>query len=163
MTLLAGQKATEARAMLRRINPPARIATTISRDLGRLRALTREFLRARELPPSRVYRWLTEASVEVVLALMARMERPELRKPIGDFFSRTRRVRPVLRGDELRALGIRPGPIYRDILNSLLYARLDGHVQNRDDELRFVRRRIARAFSTGAPEPGSPSVARRTA
>jgi len=58
---------------------------------------------------------------------------------------------------------IRPLKQARDILNSLLYARLDGHVQNRDDELRFMRRRFARAFSTGAPEPGYPSVARRTA
>lgn len=160
LTLLAGLKATEARAILRRVNPPARIATTVSRGLARLRALTRDFLRARELPPSRVYRWLTEASLEMVLALMARMERPELRKAIGDFLSATRRVRPILRGDDLRALGIRPGPIYRDILNSLLYARLDGHVQSRDDELRFVRRRFARAFSTGGQEPGSPALAR---
>ncbi|MEK7205117.1 MAG: CBS domain-containing protein, partial [candidate division NC10 bacterium] len=160
LTLLAELKATEARAILRRINPPARVATTVSRGLARLRALTRDFLHARELPPSRVYRWLTEASLEVVLALMARMERPELRKAIGDFLSTTRRVRPILRGDDLRALGIRPGPIYRDILNSLLYARMDGHVQSRDDELRFVRRRFARAFSPGAPESGSPTPAR---
>ncbi len=160
LTLLGGQKATEARAILRRIHPPAQLAATISGDLAQLRALTRDFLQARGLPPSRVYRWLVEASVEVVLALMARMERSDLRKAIGDFLSGTRRVRPVLRGDDLRALGIRPGPIYRDILNSLLYARLDGHVQSRDDELRFVRRRFARAFSPGVPEPGSPPSAR---
>jgi tRNA nucleotidyltransferase (CCA-adding enzyme) len=160
LTLLAGQKAAEARAILRRINPPAPIAATVGRDLARLRALTREFLRAREVPPSRVYRWLVEVPVEVVLALMARMERPELRKAIGDFLSRTRQVRPLLRGDDLQALGIRPGPIYRDILNSLLYARLDGHVQSRDDELRFVRGRFARVFSPTAPEPGSSSAVR---
>jgi tRNA nucleotidyltransferase (CCA-adding enzyme) len=160
LTLLAGPKASEARAILRRINPPARIAATVSGGLARLRALTREFLRARELPPSRVYRWFTEASLEVVLALMAQMERPELRKAIGDFLSTTRRVRPILRGDDLRALGIRPGPIYRDILNSLLYARMDGHVQSRDDELRFVRRRFARAFASGASDAGSPTPAR---
>jgi tRNA nucleotidyltransferase (CCA-adding enzyme) len=160
LTLLAGQKAAEARAILRRINPPARIAAAISRDLVRVRALARTLRHAREVPPSRVYRWLVEAPVEVVLALMARMERPELRKAIGDFLSTTRRVRPILRGDDLRALGIRPGPIYRDILNSLLYARLDGHVQSRDDELRFVRRRFPRAFSPGGQEPGSPASGR---
>ncbi|HLG43388.1 MAG TPA: hypothetical protein VI337_00080, partial [Nitrospirales bacterium] len=63
-----------------------------------------------------------------------------------------------LRGDDLRALGIRPGPIYRDILNSLLYARLDGHVQSRDDELRFVRSRFARTFSSGEKESGPSKV-----
>jgi tRNA nucleotidyltransferase (CCA-adding enzyme) len=92
---------------------------------------------------------LAAASLEVALALMARRERPEQAKAVGDFLSTTRRVRPILRGNDLRALGIRPGPIYREILNSLLYARLDGHVQSRDDELRFVRRRFARALPAG--------------
>jgi tRNA nucleotidyltransferase (CCA-adding enzyme) len=96
---------------------------------------------------------------------MAVMVRPELRKAIGDFLSAKGRVRPFLRGDDLRALGIRPGPIYRDILNSLLYARLDGHVQSRDDELRFVRRRFARVFVAGkeasAPPPVRPADGRR--
>jgi tRNA nucleotidyltransferase (CCA-adding enzyme) len=86
---------------------------------------------------------------------MARMERTELRKAIGDFLTTTRRVRPILRGDDLRGLGLRPGPIYRDILNSLLYARLDGHVQSRDDELRFVRRRFGRALPVTEVAAGS--------
>jgi tRNA nucleotidyltransferase (CCA-adding enzyme) len=99
-------------------------------------------------------RWLADAPIEVVLALMAVMVRPELRKAIGDFLSAKGRVRPFLRGDDLLGLGIRPGPIYRDILNSLLYARLDGHVQSRDDELRFVRRRFARAFGGAIDKTG---------
>jgi tRNA nucleotidyltransferase (CCA-adding enzyme) len=144
LTLLGDRPATEARAILRRLNPPARIAARLARDLARLRALMRQFMYAPHLVPSRVYRWLVDAPVEVSLALMGRAERADLRKRIGDFLTMGRRVRPILRGDDLRALGVQPGPIYRDILNSLLYARLDGHVQNRDDELRFVRRRFAR-------------------
>jgi len=100
-----------------------------------------------------MHRWLAEASIEVVLALMAVVGRPELRKAIGDFLTAKGRVRPFLGGDDLRALGIQPGPVYRDILNSLLYARLDGHVQSRDDELRFVRRRFAQAFRTAGNGP----------
>ena len=92
---------------------------------------------------------------------MARMERAEVRKAIGDFLTTRRQVRPILRGDDLRALGIRPGPIYRDILNSLLYARLDGHVQSRDDELRFVRRRFAKVLPTGEAEAGSGQLTNR--
>jgi tRNA nucleotidyltransferase (CCA-adding enzyme) len=101
-----------------------------------------------------MHRWLADASTEVVLALMAVVGRPELRKAIGDSLTAKGRVRPFLGGDDLRALGIPPGPVYRDILNSLLYARLDGHVQSRDDELRFVRERFAQVFRSagnGAP------------
>ncbi len=157
LVLLEERPGIDARAILRRLNPAPKTAASISQGLGRLRSVARSLQRAREVPPSRVYRWLADTPVEVVLGLMAVVVRPELRKAIGDFLSAKDRVRPFLRGDDLRALGIRPGPVYRDILNSLLYARLDGHVQSRDDELRFVRRRFARVFSGGRPTP-APSV-----
>lgn len=146
MTLLEEHPGVEARTILRRLSPPPKAADVILRDLAQLRTLARSLQRAREATPSRMHRWLAEASVEVVLALMAVVGRPELRKAIGDFLTTKGRVRPFLKGDDLRSLGIPPGPVYRDILNSLLYARLDGHVQSRDDELRFVQRRFAQAL-----------------
>jgi len=155
--LLSCRQAAEARSLLRRLALPPRLADRLGQDLSRLRGLTRQFRQARELPPSRVYRWLVEASLEVVLALMARMDRAELRRAIGDFLTHGRRTRPLLRGDDLRSLGLRPGPIYRDILNSLRYARLDGQVQSRDDELRFVRRRFAHFLVSEEPEAGRPA------
>jgi tRNA nucleotidyltransferase (CCA-adding enzyme) len=164
LILLEERPGVEARAILRRLAPPPRLFASIARDLTRLRNLARQVQRAREASPSRMYRWLAEASLEVVLALMAVVKRPELRKGIGDFLQVKGRVRPLLRGDDLQALGIRPGPVYRDILNSLLYARLDGQVQSRDDELRFVRRRFVRAFAppreTGASQRPGPSEPR---
>jgi tRNA nucleotidyltransferase (CCA-adding enzyme) len=148
--LLEGYPGAEARSILRRLGPPARTAELLGRDLQHLRTLLRQLFRARELPPSRVYRWLAEAPVDVILGVMARAERPELRRAIGDFLTAKRRTRPLLRGNDLKAIGLRPGPIYRDILASLLYARLDGLVESRDDELRFVRRRFARALAEEA-------------
>ncbi len=155
LTLLGERTSAEARAILRRLNPPSRSAVTVSRDLVRLRTLSRQFQQGRDHLSSRVYRWLIDTSLESILALMARMERAEVRKVIGDFLTTRRQVRPILRGDDLRALGIRPGPIFRDILNSLLYARLDGHVQSRDDELRFVRRRFAKVLPGSETDAGS--------
>jgi tRNA nucleotidyltransferase (CCA-adding enzyme) len=161
LALLGELRGAESRAILRRLNPPPRIATKVSSNLARLRALARQFQQARELPHSRVYRWLVDASLESILALMARMEQPEVRKAIGDFLTTRRQVRPILRGNDLQALGIRPGPIYRDILNSLLYARLDGHVQSRDDELRFIRRRFAKVLPRGETEAASRQIDKR--
>ncbi|HYL80891.1 MAG TPA: CBS domain-containing protein, partial [Candidatus Acidoferrum sp.] len=161
LTLFGERVGAEARAILRRLGPSPRAVATLGQALARLRGLARQFQQARELPPSRVFRWLADAPLEVVLALMARMERPELRKGVGDFLATMRRVRPILRGGDLRALGIRPGPIFREILNSLLYARLDGHVQSRDDELRFVRQKFARALAGSEAETAAPRLTNR--
>jgi tRNA nucleotidyltransferase (CCA-adding enzyme) len=150
LLLLEERKAPEARAILKRLAPPPRAAAQVATGLHRLRGLVRIFSAARQLPPSQVHRWLAQDPLEVTLALMARMEAPTHRKAVGDFLSQTRRARPLLTGHDLRALGLRPGPVYRDILDALLYARLDGEVQSRDDELRFVRRRFAKAFEEPA-------------
>jgi tRNA nucleotidyltransferase (CCA-adding enzyme) len=153
LVLLEERPGGEARAVLRRLSPPPKTASAVVHDLAQLRSLARSLQRAREVTRSRVHRWLAEAAIEVVLGLMAVVGRPDLRKAIGDFLGTSSRVRPFLRGDDLRALGIPPGPVYRDILNSLLYARLDGHVQSRDDELRFVRERFARVFRAESDLP----------
>jgi len=153
LVLFEERPGVEARAILRRLSPPPKTADAMVRDLAQLRTLARSLQRAREATPSRMHRWLAEVSIEVVLGLMAVVGRPELRKALGDFLTAKGRVRPFLGGDDLRALGIQQGPVYRDILNSLLYARLDGHVQSRDDELRFVRRRFAQAFRTAGSGP----------
>jgi tRNA nucleotidyltransferase (CCA-adding enzyme) len=152
LILLEERPSAEARGILRRLSPPPRLAGSIGLELGRLRTLARQVQRAREIPPSRMYRWLADEPLETVLGLMAVVQRAELKRAIGDFLRARDSVRPLLRGDDLRGLGVRPGPVYRDILNSLLYARLDGQVQSRDDELRFVRRRFGRLFAPSGAE-----------
>ena len=51
-------------------------------------------------------------------------------------------VRPLLTGDDLRILGLPPGPRYREILTALRNARLDGTVQQRADELALVQQLV---------------------
>jgi len=47
-----------------------------------------------------------------------------------------------LRGEDLRRLGVRPGPIYRKILAAVRAARLDGRLRSAEEEVAFVRRRF---------------------
>jgi hypothetical protein len=51
-------------------------------------------------------------------------------------------VNPLLNGKDLRALGLRPGPRYRKILEAIRDQKLNGHLENREEELAFARRLI---------------------
>jgi tRNA nucleotidyltransferase (CCA-adding enzyme) len=53
---------------------------------------------------------------------------------------RLRRSQPVTTGDDLKALGLRPGPRYREILSQLRAAWLDGQVANSEEERRLLQR-----------------------
>jgi tRNA nucleotidyltransferase (CCA-adding enzyme) len=57
---------------------------------------------------------------------------------LDEYLSQLRHVRPALTGDHLRELGVAPGPVYREALNALLDAKVDGEVRTRKDEESFL-------------------------
>ncbi|MCS6773511.1 MAG: CCA tRNA nucleotidyltransferase [Thermoflexales bacterium] len=51
-----------------------------------------------------------------------------------------RHVRPALNGDDLRQLGLPPGPQYARLLKQLRQARLDGEVHSPEEERELIKR-----------------------
>lgn len=94
---------------------------------------------------SELYRWFSSCSTTVLLYLNARAD-DKIRRWLSHYLIYLRTVHPELNGDDLRKLGFSPGPIYRKILDELRYARLDAEVENRSDEISFVKKRFASAL-----------------
>jgi tRNA nucleotidyltransferase (CCA-adding enzyme) len=90
---------------------------------------------------SRVYEILHPLPPEALLFVMAKTRDHEKRRLISRYYTKLAQVETLLGGKDLRALGIPPGPVYRELLESLLAARLDGEVETREDEIVWVRRR----------------------
>lgn len=55
-----------------------------------------------------------------------------------EYLQRLRHIRPALRGGDLQALGVPPGPITGEVLRRLKVAKLDGVVTTRKEEEKFV-------------------------
>jgi poly(A) polymerase len=49
---------------------------------------------------------------------------------------------PLVTGNDLKALGLRPGPEFKRLLDAVREAQLDGTVRTRDDALALVRERL---------------------
>ena len=47
----------------------------------------------------------------------------------------------LLTGDDLVAMGFRPGPLFREILDAVEEAQLDGDLKTKEDALGFIKRR----------------------
>lgn len=97
---------------------------------------------ARSLPMinSRLYRKLSEFRTELILYMMAVSKQEKVKKAISHFFTNLRSVSISLKGRHLQKMGIEPGPIYRQILQACLDARLNGKLKTREDELDFARK-----------------------
>jgi tRNA nucleotidyltransferase (CCA-adding enzyme) len=61
-----------------------------------------------------------------------------IRRKIWQYLSHGANVQPLLNGDDLRQLGYKPGPQYRQILDTLLAATLDQVIQNKSEAQAFL-------------------------
>jgi tRNA nucleotidyltransferase (CCA-adding enzyme) len=88
--------------------------------------------------PSEVYRALLPFRPEELLFLMGKADKESMRKAVSQYFQRYRNTQTELKGKDLKAMGIPPGPIYRQLLDELLDARINRQVNNRSEEFRFL-------------------------
>lgn len=96
--------------------------------------------RESNIRPSKVYRLLSPLPLEHQLFCMCLGKTHAPKKEISRFITEYQDIRPHLKGNDLKSLGIPPGPIYSEILEKLRDARLDGIVETREDEIDFVKR-----------------------
>lgn len=96
------------------------------------------------LSPSLIYKLLEPLSYEVILLIKAGSKNKILHKNIEDFLKVYNSTRLHITGNDLANLGIPSGPCYKRIFNQILYAKLDGKINTKDDELKFIKRLIKR-------------------
>ncbi|NOY53412.1 MAG: CBS domain-containing protein [Deltaproteobacteria bacterium] len=97
----------------------------------------------RRIPPSEIDRLLTGIPMETLLLMMALTDSEIARKRFSNYLTRDRSVKPEITGDEIGRLGFAPGPVYRRILERLRYARLDGEVKTKEEELQLIRKEFS--------------------
>jgi tRNA nucleotidyltransferase (CCA-adding enzyme) len=57
---------------------------------------------------------------------------------IQAYLNRLNTITPRISGDDLRVLGLSPGPIYKRILSAIRDAWLDGKIENNDQERTYL-------------------------
>ncbi|MEW6675124.1 MAG: CBS domain-containing protein [Nitrospirota bacterium] len=136
MALLSGLKSDEVKAAIERLSTPPRSSVMIINNMSQ----SREVLRRLPLDnPVEIYNLLSNLSLEALLFSMAVSKEREKQKVISQYLTELRKVKPLLKGDDLKDMGIQPGPVYARILKELLEEKLRGRLKSREDEERFVR------------------------
>ena len=74
--------------------------------------------------------------------MMALTPNKDVKKSISKYYNQLKDIQPFITGKDLLALGLKPGPIFRQILEVVLDAKLNGEVKTREDELAFVHQWI---------------------
>ncbi|MGK2944031.1 MAG: CBS domain-containing protein [Desulfuromonadales bacterium] len=109
--------------------------------LGILKRLERRNQGMRSPKASSLYRWFQPLATETLLFMMSKTSKEHVRQWISRYITHLRDVHPMLTGHDLEKLDIAPGPIFRTILDDLLYARLDERVVTAEEERDLVQRK----------------------
>jgi len=89
--------------------------------------------------PSRIYRLLEPLSYEAIVFMDAKYAEATVRRRISDFLSAYNGIKIHINGEDLKKLGLKPGPDYQKIFSLVLNARIDGRVKTRDEELCLIK------------------------
>ena len=126
----------EIEQFLARLNIPAKLSLAM-RDTLRLKT-SLPFLNKSSLKPSEIYYLLREYEPLAIQANAIAAESPTARRHLQLFLTKLRYVRTSLDGEELKKLGIPPGPKMGKVLQELHKAKLDGEVRTRADEKKLA-------------------------
>jgi len=94
-----------------------------------------------------LYTLLSQYDTEILLYILARANNERIKKWISHYFTKLKGTKTLLKGRDLKNMGFKPGPVYKDILDSLLEARLNNAISTKRDEIRYVKDRFGDRLS----------------
>lgn len=104
---------------------------------------------SKDAPPSEYVALFESYPERVLVALWLNLDPGKVRTAIEDFLSSWRYVRPTIDGDTLRSMGLKPGPLYTEILTALRDAWLDGRIGTREEEASLLKSMLGKAKQDG--------------
>ncbi|MFC1799254.1 polya polymerase, partial [Thermodesulfobacteriota bacterium] len=87
---------------------------------------------------SQLYEKLSVFKTELILYMMAAAKTKRVKKLISNYFTRLRPVEISVTGSDLKKMGLKPGPLYREVMDAILHAKLNGQLKTRGDEIEFL-------------------------
>jgi tRNA nucleotidyltransferase (CCA-adding enzyme) len=85
-----------------------------------------------------LYKLLSQYDTEILLYMMARANNRTIKRLVSHYFTKLKGIRRLLKGKDLKAMGFPPGPLFKEVLEALLEARLNNEVATREDETAFA-------------------------
>jgi len=98
------------------------------------------------------YHLLVGIEMEIVLFCMALTKNSEKKRAISHFLLELRNVKPLIKGNDIKGLGVPPGPLYSKIFRRILDEKLMKRLNTKQEEMAFAGRFIANHEGKGASQ-----------
>ncbi len=100
-------------------------------------------------PSSKLYFILSPLPIEGVLFIMASCKLEAVKKLISFYLTRLKDIKLDITGNDLKKMGLPPGPVYSKILREVLRAKIDNIAPYRHLQLELARKLVEKAKEMG--------------
>ncbi|MEJ2324073.1 MAG: CBS domain-containing protein [Nitrospirota bacterium] len=139
MALLSQLKDEQKKEALERLDAPPRVRKSIIKGSHQAQGLLRRMPLG---DPASIFYAMSGLELETVLAAMASTKDEDVKKEISRYFLELRKVKTSITGEDLKRLGIEPGPVYSEIFREIMARKLRGELKTKEDEERFVKDKL---------------------
>jgi tRNA nucleotidyltransferase (CCA-adding enzyme) len=139
----------EAAEVWRRLSLGQRHINLLNRARQAAPLILRQLHRRPPPVPSRIFRLLQGVPVEALLYVMAKAPNEQIKRMISFYLTKLQHETLEIGGQDLKRLGLKPGPLFKQILDAALDAKLDGRLKGYQAELEFVRSKFLAAADGG--------------
>ncbi len=137
MVILWNLKDHERQEFLQRICIPENIKKEVIENIISAEKALKAF--PSEESPVEIYTALKPLSIETIILMMVYAQNQQ-RKAISFYLTKLKEIKPLLRGEDLKTLGIPPGPAYKKIFDEILKEKLQGRLLSKEEEMEFAKK-----------------------
>ncbi|HQA03681.1 MAG TPA: CBS domain-containing protein [Thermodesulfovibrio thiophilus] len=135
MVILKDLNMNERLELLDKIYVPANIK---GKMLDNIQAAESALQRLTSEDSVEIYNILKPLNIETIILMMIYANESQ-RKSISLFLTKLKDIVPSITGENLKKLGIKPGPVYRKIFETILREKLRGRLLSKEEEIEFVK------------------------
>ena len=133
--LVAHLKTSQRQSLAGRLELPENVARASLEYPEHIDRLVARLLKAQSAGPARMAALLRDEPVEVLFLVSLLSENKAVVEIVEKYLKDWSRVKPLISGHDLQKMGIPRGPLYREIIDAMRDARLNGQVETKEDEL----------------------------
>jgi len=85
-----------------------------------------------------IYNLLKPLKIEIIILMMIHAKRPQ-KQAISQFITKFKDIKPLITGEDLKKMGISPGPVYKQIFEMIINKKLNGNLISKEEEIEFVK------------------------
>ncbi|MDY7033555.1 MAG: CBS domain-containing protein, partial [Thermodesulfobacteriota bacterium] len=129
----------EIREVCKRLSMTEKNEKRVIKGIQEAESTLRRIDKSSKIEKSAIYRILKPLPTETLLYSMAQTDKKHIRKAISIYFTQLKSTKLHINGENLKSMGITPGIIFKEIMDALMEAKLDGRVETKEDEIKFVK------------------------